>query len=87
MSGTDRKAASAKAAAEGDLVALIRAALTIADDIGLTAVGLRLDQALIELTGEGSAPNLDDGSLDDPSPATGFHNPGDESNGESARLI
>ena len=86
MTGTDRKAPSGREAAEADLIALIKAALAIADEIGLTSVGLRLDQALIELTGEGSAPNLDDGSLDDPAPATGFHSPGKDGNGETARL-
>lgn len=86
MSGTDRKAASGRAAVEADLAALIRAALVIADDMGLSGVGLRLDQALIELTGEGSAPDMDDASLDDIAPLTGFHRPGPVGNGESALL-
>lgn len=85
MTGSDRKAAG-QAAGEGEVIALIKAALTIADDIGLTNVGLRLDQALIELTGEGSAPNLDDGSLDEPAPGAGFHSPGTGDNGETAQL-
>jgi hypothetical protein len=87
MSGTDRKAASGQAAAEADLAELIRAALTMADEMGLLAVGLRLDQALIELTGEGSMPDMDADLLDDLAPPAGFHRPGDDGNGESARLV
>ena len=39
-----------------DLADLVEKALAIADDIGFTEVGLRLDQALIALTGAGVAP-------------------------------
>ena len=39
-----------------DLADLIGKALAIADDRGLTEVGLHLDQALIALTGTGVAP-------------------------------
>ena len=86
MSGSDRKAGSGQEAAEVDLAELIRAALVMADEMGLMAVGLRLDQALIELTGEGSLPDMDDSVLDDLAMQTGFHMPGDDDNGESARL-
>ena len=86
MTGTDRKAPSGREAAETNLIALVKAALALADEIGLTSVGLKLDQVLVELTGEGSVPNLDDGSLDDPAPATGFHSPDKSGNGETARL-
>ena len=87
MSGTDRKAASGRAADEQDLAALIRAALTKADDMGLIAVGLRLDQALIDLTGEGSAPDMDASVLDDLALPTGFHTPLSDDGSETAWLV
>nr|WP_299912560.1 hypothetical protein [Sphingomonas bacterium] len=70
---------------EANLVALLKAALALADELGLTAVGLRLDQALIELTGQGLAPNMNDIAGEDAAAQTGFHSPG-AGNGESARL-
>jgi hypothetical protein len=87
MSGTDRKAASGQAAAEADLAELIRAALAMADEMGLIAVGLRLDQALIDLTGKGSVPDMDADLLDDLAPPAGFHSPGDDGDREGARLL
>ncbi len=39
-----------------NLADLVETALTIADDLGFAEVGLRLDQALIALTGAGVAP-------------------------------
>jgi len=86
MSGTDRKGTS-QAAAEADLAELIRAALTMADEMGLIAVGLRLDQALIDLTGEGSMPDMHADVLDDLAPPAAFHSPADDGNGENARLV
>lgn len=38
---------------EADLADLLRAALAIADDLGLWGIGARLDQALVDLTGAG----------------------------------
>lgn len=86
MTGTDRKAGSGRAAAEADLAVLIRAALDMADELGLTAVALRLDQALIDLTGEGLAPNMEDLSIDEPAPQTGFPSPGTGDGSEIAQL-
>ena len=83
--GTDAETGSAAGAPEANLIALMKAALALADDLGLTAVGLRLDQALIELTGQGSMPNMDDIAGEDAAPQAGFHSPG-HGNGESARL-
>ena len=40
------------------LAELLRTALGAADALGLTGVGLRLDQALVELTGDGITPPL-----------------------------
>lgn len=84
MSATYRGAAGQ---AEADLAELIRAALAMADEMGLIAVGLRLDQALIDLTGEGSMPDMDADALDDLAPPDGFHSTGEDGNGENARLI
>jgi hypothetical protein len=39
-----------------DLAALVEGALAIADNLGFAEVGLRLDQALVALTGAGVAP-------------------------------
>ena len=39
--------------AEADLAAKLTEALIAADAIGLTGIGIRLDQALVELTGLG----------------------------------
>lgn len=46
----------AHAFTEEDLAALLRTALSIADDLGLWGVGARLDQALVDLTGAGVEP-------------------------------
>jgi len=86
VTGTDRKAGSGRAAAEADLAVLIRAALDMADELGLTAVALRLDQALIDLTGEGLAPNMEDLSIDEPAPQAGFHGPTTGDGSEIAHL-
>lgn len=43
----------ARAATKTDLAELIDLALSVSDRLGLWAVSLRLDQALVEITGEG----------------------------------
>jgi hypothetical protein len=83
--GAEAGTSSATGTPEANLIALMKAALALADELGFTAVGLRLDQALIELTGQGSMPNMDDIAGEDAAPQAGFHNPG-HGNGESARL-
>lgn len=40
---------------EDDLVAMLKSALSIADGLALWSVAARLDQALIQLTGNGIA--------------------------------
>lgn len=51
--GADGRGSGSLGQAEMELAAKLTEALVAADAIGLTGIGLRLDQALVELTGVG----------------------------------